>query len=1021
MMIRFILGILGVLAVQSALAAPYTPVHPDPVGDLHRWQALPDLSGVEVRCMAQEPDGTLWVGTDLDIRRHDGRGWTLYAGQDSLPGVPAHRLRVARDGSVWAATQQGLFRFDGRWSSPQALRGLPCYDLWEARDGSLWVATSWGAARLLGQGTVTFYATAASLDALQRALPGRISEVKVIPDSLTAEVSGLDLSSICQDREGSIWLGFRNAPLALRYEARGERWQAFRVGEGTPSGAGTRLFSRPAGPLWATSGDRGTVRRFDGQAWERVRFTFADPASAKSAAGSALIEGRDGTLWVGGEGFVLALRPDRRTLYRSRRIPIPGPVLDLMEGRDGSLFVGTPDGVLRYEGSTDRYQPFEGLHIAFQARDGSLWFVSQDSALVRRDGSEWTRHGVSEGVIDAPVCVLEDAQGVIWAAGSHRGAAAVCRLRGGSWARQTFPEAAPRLTSACLLADTLWFGAGGAQAGQTGGLLSFQGTRWQRLGQDRLRVGDIRALAGTRFGLWVGGSRGLRRVSGQAWDRVEEPKAFPRGVSALHAAPDGDLWVHTGDEVLRYDGQAWQAHPCPHDPLAPPGPAWIASTCDGAVWTSGQDAHSARRFDGRQWSRKAVDLKAGVSGAGMLEDREQGLWFNGLGKTQPPGPWRTLRYLPDRDPPETLLKDPIAFVPPPGQAAFAWSGKDPFDDTPEQDLLYAYRIDGGAWSPFLGQTRLSLSALSDGFHSIEVRARDRDLHIDPTPATHWFRVVPPLWKNKYALGLLLFLVLIIGVQAARLSRANRSLQTLDRLKSEFVSLVSHDLRTPLAAAQVHIDNLLDGLKGPLTAPQTRSLHHVKGSVDRLGRMIEDLLDLSRIEAGQLVLSPETFDLHQAVHEVVEGLRPVAHQKGLDLRPLSPSDPVGVRADWDRIVQVLTNLLGNALKFTPAGGRVEVHIEQTDGVAQVCVWDTGPGIPPDQHEAIFERFHQLQKEGQGTGLGLSISKELIEMHKGRLWVEGQVGQGSRFLFTLPQDKPPEPAGEPVAGAGQRPAR
>lgn len=226
-------------------------------------------------------------------------------------------------------------------------------------------------------------------------------------------------------------------------------------------------------------------------------------------------------------------------------------------------------------------------------------------------------------------------------------------------------------------------------------------------------------------------------------------------------------------------------------------------------------------------------------------------------------------------------------------------------------------------------------------------------------------------------------------------------QVIQRDLSEFVSVVSHDLKTPLAAIQVYLENLIDGLGGPLTEKQARTLKGAKSNVEHLAGMINDLQDLCRVESGRLQIHRVLFPLKEAAQEVVENLQSVAQEKGVSLRLVEQSD-VKVNADWDRIVQVITNLVDNGVKFTPQGGNVEVRVEQVDRKARLCVSDTGPGIPEGQQEAIFERFHQAHRGKGGIGLGLSISRKLVQMHKGRIWVNSQVGKGSQFYFILPAE-------------------
>jgi PAS domain S-box-containing protein len=236
-------------------------------------------------------------------------------------------------------------------------------------------------------------------------------------------------------------------------------------------------------------------------------------------------------------------------------------------------------------------------------------------------------------------------------------------------------------------------------------------------------------------------------------------------------------------------------------------------------------------------------------------------------------------------------------------------------------------------------------------------------------------------------------------------RYERRLKDLDKMKSDFVSNVSHELRTPLTSIKGSVDNMLDGLTGSLNEKQIRYLARIKSNTDRLSRLINDLLDLSKIEAGRIDLRPATLPLTILAAEITEHLKPMAAEKLIRIE-VSSSDPsVTVWADRDKVTQVLMNLIGNAIKFTPEAGKVTVAIEKngSDWV-QISVGDTGPGIFPGETRKIFAKFYQIEnldkQRPKGTGLGLAISKALVEMHGGKIWVESELGSGSTFSFTLP---------------------
>ncbi|MEA3376776.1 MAG: response regulator, partial [Chloroflexota bacterium] len=226
----------------------------------------------------------------------------------------------------------------------------------------------------------------------------------------------------------------------------------------------------------------------------------------------------------------------------------------------------------------------------------------------------------------------------------------------------------------------------------------------------------------------------------------------------------------------------------------------------------------------------------------------------------------------------------------------------------------------------------------------------------------------------------------------------------DRAKTEFVSMVSHELRTPMTSIKGYADLLLMGSAGTLNQRQEEFLTIIRNNVDRLTTLVDDLLDISRIESGRLDLSLEPMKVGEAVKRVITSMQTRADQKNLVLRSEVASDLPEVVADFDRVVQVLTNLVGNACQYTPSGGRIIVSARVRNGEVEISVRDTGVGIGPEDQDKIFDRFFRaddpIVQGTAGTGLGLSIVKSLVEMHGGDIWLESEVGEGTVFTFMLP---------------------
>ena len=236
---------------------------------------------------------------------------------------------------------------------------------------------------------------------------------------------------------------------------------------------------------------------------------------------------------------------------------------------------------------------------------------------------------------------------------------------------------------------------------------------------------------------------------------------------------------------------------------------------------------------------------------------------------------------------------------------------------------------------------------------------------------------------------------------------------VERLKNEFISTVSHELRTPMTSIKGYTDLLFLGMAGGLTDAQRNFLKIIKSNADRLTALVNDILDISRIETGRMHLTIEPLDLGELITQVVASFQGQYRDKGLALQWHEPSDLPEVRGDEARVTQVLNNLIANAWQYTPADGQVTISIKPADGFLQVDVTDTGIGISPSDVGRIFDRFyradHPVVQEAEGTGLGLSIVKMFVEMLGGEIWVASKLDVGSTFSFTLPlqSGQVPEP--------------
>jgi signal transduction histidine kinase/HAMP domain-containing protein len=305
------------------------------------------------------------------------------------------------------------------------------------------------------------------------------------------------------------------------------------------------------------------------------------------------------------------------------------------------------------------------------------------------------------------------------------------------------------------------------------------------------------------------------------------------------------------------------------------------------------------------------------------------------------------------------------------------------------------------------QSRLKNAALREGYHALLAVPLLREEHIIGALIVN--RKTPGEFAPDVIELLRTFAAQsALAIQNARLfqeiEEKGRQLEIADRHKSEFLASMSHELRTPLNAVIGFSEVLLERMFGEINPKQEEYLQDVLSSGRHLLSLINDILDLAKIEAGRMELEVTDFHLPQAIDNSVTLVRERAARRSIALDVAIDPELGEIKGDERKVKQVLLNLLSNAIKFTPEGGRVDVHAGMVDGVAEISVSDTGVGIAPEDHEAVFEEFRQVRtdyaKKHEGTGLGLTLSRRFVELHGGKIWVKSQLGQGATFTFTLP---------------------
>jgi signal transduction histidine kinase len=245
----------------------------------------------------------------------------------------------------------------------------------------------------------------------------------------------------------------------------------------------------------------------------------------------------------------------------------------------------------------------------------------------------------------------------------------------------------------------------------------------------------------------------------------------------------------------------------------------------------------------------------------------------------------------------------------------------------------------------------------------------------------------------------------VKVLYKELEAKNKELELFNQRKSDFVANVSHEVKNPLATIKGALYLLQKEIGDMATPKQKQIMEMGEKTIDRLNRLVSDLLDLSKIETGKMKLNWDRVELTPLIEEILLPYDGELAKKNMNLKKDLPSDLGIVVADRDKLSQVVINLLNNAIKYTPKGGTVAISANGSENEVRCEITDNGPGIPEEERQKIFDKFERVTAEKQeGTGLGLAIAKDIVNLHKGKIWVDSEMGKGSTFGFTIPREQP-----------------
>ncbi len=919
-----------------------------------------------VRALAVGGDGALWIGTDDGLFRRDGAGapgLRRFGVADGLTDERIAALRVARDGTLWVGTRRGVTRLRGdRFGAdglPPELAVSPAEPIGESRDGTLWFSVPGGLAGW----------RAGRLEALTRDDGTPLGIVHAVLD----------------DRDGNLWVA-TEAGVCRR--SRG-RLETLSTSQGLSNDVVLSLLEDTEGSLWIGTQDGGLDRLADGSF-----VTYGAREGLAADIASPIYEDRAGNLWIGTRGGGISRYRDGRFTTFGPKEGFPDPyVQSFVQDRDGLLWIGTrSSGLVAWDGhrfftpkGAERL-PGRSVRALCAARDGSLWIGMSHAGIARLKDGVVTTLGVGDGLPDDSSFFLHESRdGSLWIATNGGGLA---RLKDG---RITVLSTKDGLSADVVNViheepdGVLWIGTyGGGLCRLADGRLSCATTR-EGLYDDAV----FQLLPDAAGGFWISCNRGVYRVP------KAELEELARGErKSVTCVPYG-----TADGMRNAE-------------------------CNGADQPAGW-----RTRDGRLWFPT-------IEGVVVVDPAH-------LVRNVVPPPVRVERLVAD----DRIVTDRAPRLAPGTEKLELHYTALSFRVPPR--VRFRYRLEGydEAWVDAGTRRAAFFTHLPPGDYRFQVIAANEDGLWNEVGATLAFRLEPRLFQRR---GFQLLLGAALGglavgawrLRAARHDARERELLALvdertramkdekeraesaraeaerqreiaqrareeadgaSEAKSQFLANTSHELRTPLNAILGYTELLEEEALAENRESEAGDLQKIRASARHLLGLINDILDLSKIEAGKLELLLEDVAVAPAVDEVAGTVRPLVERSGNRLVLLVPADAGTLRADGARLRQVLLNLLANAAKFTK-GGVVSLEVVREPGVIRFRVHDTGIGMTADQLGRLFQPFTQADvsttRQFGGTGLGLVISRRLAQLMGGDVSVTSEPGKGSTFTVTLP---------------------
>jgi len=1090
----------------------------DPLSESWRFTTFKELDGKGVRTIDKSENGTIyWFGVADGLLKYDGYSWEHFGENEGIKGGAVSLIYVDPHDNVFVSTSRGLFKREGKNWKPVFLGGtnetLNFYSIKKLSDGSILCALTNGAVLLSQKGNYYLSSLTISGNFLNNHPDFTLVE---LPKEVSFNSGFSNISDVLEISPGLIWM-------AISSDAKGKilefnisdiqnnsfsKYKIMGKNSHLEFGNDQKLFRASDGKIWIINkSNKIETFTYFNNSWSKISFNryFGDDEYTVSIA-----ESEDGTIWIGGIGKVFSVVNNKIKKYSSPSYNIPAAHVTVYSEQDGELILmGYLSSILKIDLSNDEWLTYKGLNYQCERGDKN-WFLDVYGKVIREDNDEWYSYSTKDGLIDAPVRVFATSQNQIWVVGSHQGKAAVACLNDNKWEKYTLDSLSWGIDYRAVFEagdHSIFFGGSvdrDPEKGHYGGLVQLinpteKDKKWvyYKSRERGLNQSNVYGIGQSDDGtIWIGGSRlfgwdnqswndsnddklrqfinivtsdenhnlyagsryyGLFIYDNIRWTNYSTENGLTSNTIISVSAAHNQIWVATDKDISFFNGQTWINHVFPTEMNLPNEGGSIIIDPQNEIWVN----HSLREWKRRAYTGKPISREVADN-------------------------FLVYRKVPDKAPPQAFIEVYSKVVDNSGNTVIAWNGKDYMNNTPQDRLMFSFRLNDGEWSEFLAKQNHTFTGLTSGDYKFELRAMDLDGNISTIPGFAEFEVSPPVWKQAWFIILIAGFIFMLSIFEYRIIRKNQSLsylnvnlqevvdeleiknkkietqnqkitkhqeeleennkllesknheiesqrdalkdlviqiENLARAKVTFFTNITHEFRTPLSLILGPLESLT---RGKISSPEKITFYQlIKRNALRLQKLINQLLEIRRIETGTLELMLRRENVTRYVRDIKELFNNQAIQKHINFSFTSDMDNFEIYFDQDKLEKIIFNLLSNSFKYTPEYGAIKViltiHNYEKPGThrydvdierfLKIEVKDSGKGIESHRLKNIFERYKNVDESlnitnMQSTGIGLSYIKELIEFHQGKIYLDSEPGKGTTFTIFLPKDLEPK---------------